>query len=115
MRSAVLAGAVILALNQLGVNTSVLNTLIAAAAFGAAAALAGIAIVGARSVAPDVAAGRNLQRRLVVGTHIRAGAVQGKIVDLGISHLELETEEGTLQVPYTLIAEQPILILESPT
>jgi uncharacterized membrane protein len=112
-RTGVFAGAVVLALGQLDVDTTTLNILIAAAAFGFAAALAGIAVVGARSVAPDVAAGRNLQRTLRVGSRIEAGAITGTISELGISHLVLDTAAGAMHVPYTLIAGQPLLIIEA--
>ncbi len=112
-RTAVFAGAVVLALGQLDVDTTTLNILIAAAAFGLAAALAGIAIVGARSVAPDVAAGRNLQRTLSVGSRIETGSITGTIAELGISHLVLDTGAGVMHMPYSLIAGQPLLIIEA--
>lgn len=111
VRSAVFAGAVILALSQIGVDTTILNILIAAVAFGVTGALAGIAVVGVRSVAPDVAAGRNLQRVLDVGTRIRVGAIEGVIAELQISHAVLETDDGRLLVPYSRIAPEPILTL----
>lgn len=111
VRVAVFAGAVILALSQVGVDTTVLNILIAAAAFGIAAALAGIVIVGVRSVAPDVAAGRNLQRVLDEGSRVRVAGIEGVVVELQISHAVLETEEGRLHVPYGSIAGEPILTL----
>ncbi len=111
-RMAVFAGAVVLALGQLDVDTTTLNILIAAAAFGFAAALAGITIVGAGSVAPDIAAGRNLQRTLRVGSRIESGSITGTIAELGISHLVLDTAGGAMHVPYRVIASHPLLIIE---
>ena len=106
----VFAGAVILALNELGVDTTVINIVIACFSFAAALALAGIAIVGGRNVAAHVAAGRSLQRVIGVGNRIRVGDIEGVVIDLQAAHIVLDTPEGKLAVPYALIMEQSILI-----
>ncbi len=113
VRTAVLAAAVVIALGQLDVDTTILDILVAATAFGTAAALAGIAVVGARAVAPDVAAGRNLQRTLRVGSRIETGSIAGTVSALGVSHLVVLTDQGQMHVPYTLVTSQPLLIVEA--
>ena len=55
VRTVVLAGSLILALSQVGVDTTVVKLLIAGVVFATAAVLAGISVVGGRQVAAHVA------------------------------------------------------------
>ena len=113
VRTAVFVGAIIFALSQLGVDTTVLNILIGGIAFGGAAGLAGIAIIGARSVAGHVAAGRSLQAALTLGAEIRVGELTGVVVETQIAHVVLETETGPVMVPYGTIIDDPIHLLSA--
>ncbi len=115
VRTGVLGGAAILALSQLGVDTTVLNILIAGLVFGIAAALAGIAVVGGRSVAGHVAAGRTLQPSLPLGAHVRIGGIVGEVVETQIAHVLLETDDGRVLVPYGAVLDEPIYLLDPPT
>lgn len=106
-RAVVVGGAGILALSQLGVDTTVLNILLGAMSFGICAALAGVAVVGGRTVSADLASGRALQSQLEVGDQIDAGDVSGAIVGLTPTHLLLEVDGRTVLVPYHWLAERP--------
>jgi hypothetical protein len=99
---AVMGGAGILALDQLGVDTTILRILIAAVAGGVSVAFAGIAIVGSRSVAADIAAGRVLQRWLS-GERVVSSVVSGRVVELGVTHVVIEDEQSGKHrlVPYS--------------
>ncbi len=110
VRTLVFGGAVILALNQLGVDTDVVEIIVAGLVFGVAAALAGIAIVGGRVVAAHVAAGRTLRHVVEVGATIRVGEISGVVADTSVAHLVLATDEGTLNVPYGAIIDLPLLV-----
>ena len=112
VRTAVFGGAVILALSQLGVDTTVLNILIAGLVFGLAAGLAGIAAVGSRSVAAHVAAGRALQPVLTVGSVVRFGDTECVVVEALIAHVALDTASGRVLVPYGSIIDEPIHLLD---
>ena len=79
VRTVVLAGSLILALSQVGVDTTVVNLLIAGVVFATATVLAGISVVCGRQVAAHVAAGRVLQRVIEVGMQIEAGDVAGVV------------------------------------
>ncbi len=114
VRTAVFGGAVILALNQLGVDTDVVEILVAGLVFGVAAALAGITIVGGRVVAAHVAAGRTLRHVVDIGATIRVGDITGVVVDTAAAHLVLATDEGTLSVPYGSIIDLPLLVTSPP-
>lgn len=114
VRTVVFGGAVVLALNQLGVDTDVVEILVAGLVFGLAAALAGIAIVGGRGVAAHVAAGRTLRHVVDIGATIRVGDISGVVKDTAVAHLVLTTDEGTLNVPYGSIIDLPVLVTSPP-
>jgi small-conductance mechanosensitive channel len=93
-RIAVISAAAVLALTQLGVDTTILNILVAAVAFGATLALAGIAITGGRHVAQAVAAGRTLSPHLRLGDRITIGDQTGTLEQLTATHAVLTVDTG---------------------
>ena len=99
VRTVVLAGSLILALSQVGVDTTVVNLLIAGVVFATATVLAGISVVGGRQVAAHVAAGRVLQRVIEVGMQIEAGDVAGVVAELRVAHVLVDTDDGRILVP----------------
>lgn len=110
VRATVLAGASILALNQIGVDTTVVDLLIAAVVFAVAAIFGGLSILGGRKTAEHVAAGRALGQVLEVGATVECGEVAGVIVELLPVHLVIENERGRLLVPYGAVADSVMLI-----
>jgi hypothetical protein len=115
VRTAIFVGAGILAMDQIGVDTTILQILIAAAAGGAAAALAGIVVVGSRTVASDIAAGRVLQQWLADAT-IRTTDVSGTVTELGVTHVVVEDDSGGRRlVPYSRLVDQVIELVEPAT
>ena len=113
VRTVVLAGSLILALSQVGVDTTVVNLLIAGVVFATATVLAGISVVGGRQVAAHVAAGRVLQRVIEVGMQIEAGDVAGVVAELRVAHVLVDTDDGRLLVPYGILMDKPIRIPET--
>ena len=113
VRTVVLAGSLILALSQVGVDTTVVNLLIAGVVFATATVLAGISVVGGRQVAAHVAAGRVLQRVIEVGMQIEAGDVVGVVAELRVAHALVDTDDGRLLVPYGILMDKPIRIPET--
>ena len=113
VRTVVLAGSLILALSQVGVDTTVVNLLIAGVVFATAAVLAGISVVGGRQVAAHVAAGRVLQRVIEVGMQIEVGDVAGVVAELRVAHVLVDTDDGRILVPYGILMDKPIRIPET--
>lgn len=91
-RAAVLAAASVLALTQLGVDTTILNILVAAVAFGVALALAGIAVTGGRDIARSVAAGKAISEHLRLGDRITIGEHTGTLEQLTATHAIIATD-----------------------
>lgn len=93
-KTAIIAGAVVLALTQLGVNTTILDILVAALALGVAVALAGIAIVGGRDTARSVAAGKSLSEHLEIGARISCHGHTGTVERLTATHAVVASANG---------------------
>ena len=90
----VYAVAIVLALSQLGVDTTILSILAGAAAFGAAGAFALLIGLGGRELGGELAAGRYLQRLVRVGDIVDVDGLRGRIVALHPASVELSTEDG---------------------
>ncbi len=97
-----MGAAIVLALNQLGVDTTILTMTIAAILLSAGASFALLIGLGCREVAGEVAAGRYLRRILKAGDAVNTGSLQGVVLELHPASLELETETSArLQIPYS--------------
>ncbi len=110
VRFAIVTAAMILAAAQLGVDTAVINIAVAALLFGVAASLALLTGLGGRQVAGEVAAGRVWRRSLEPGDHIRASNVagvdvDGVVVDIHPTAIEVEGSDATLFVPNSKLME----------
>ena len=120
VRFAILSAAIILAAAQLGVDTTVINIAVAALLFGVAASLALLTGLGGRQVAGEVAAGRVWRRSLEPGDHIRASNVSGVdvdgvVVDIHPTAIEVEGADATLFVPNSKLLETVVERKRRPT
>jgi MFS family permease len=101
-RFAVMGAAVILALGQLGVNTTILTLAIAALLFGVSIAFALLVGLGGRDVAREIAAGRYVRRVLDVGDALNSGEFRGVVRGVHPATVELELPNSAqIHVPYT--------------
>jgi Mechanosensitive ion channel len=101
VRSAVMAVITILAVSQLGVNTTVIDTIVTATVFGIAAALVLLIGLGGRNVANEVASGRYVRKLIRVGDRISCGEITGTVT--AVHGVTTELEDGTgavLHVPH---------------
>lgn len=104
LRVAIFVAVTLLALGQLGVDTTILTIGAAALLFGVAAAFALLIGLGGRDLAKEVAAGRYLRRLVRPGDHIETGRLQGRITALHPATTELDTgPPGTVHVPNSLL------------
>ena len=106
LRGTILFAGVLIAANQIGVDTTILTLAAGAVFFGAAASVALIASNGSRQVSAEVAAGRSMRRLVDIGDHIDTGTTAGKVVELHGVSVEVETSEGRrVLMPYTRLLE----------
>ncbi len=99
VRTTVTAAAVVIAIDQLGVDTTLLQIIGAAVVFGLAAASSLLVGLGGRDMAAEVAAGRYLARVVRPGDHIEvvmAGeAVTGRVAGLHPATIEVALADGS--------------------
>lgn len=120
-RYAILGGGAIIAAGQTGIDTAVVNIAVAALLFGVALSLSLLIGLGGRQVASELAAGRAWRDGLRRGDRVRAairgasvaGAsgdaiVEGTIVDLHPTSVEIDSVGTTLFVPNSRLLESVV-------
>ena len=85
----------VLALSQLGVETTILSIMVAGVVFAGALAFALLVGLGGRELGGELAAGRYLHRLVRVGDEIEVGSTAGRIVALHPASIELALADGT--------------------
>ena len=93
-RTTIICLAVLLAVRQLGFDTTVINLAVAAVFFGIAGALMLLVALGGREVATEVASSRALRRLVDVGDRVRIGATTGTVVAVHPTAVELLDDGG---------------------
>lgn len=112
---AVLLGGAVLAVSQLGIDTTIVTILVAALAFGVSLAAALVVGLGGRRVASEVAAGRAMRDLLAPGSGVAGKGIEGTVVALGRVGVQLETQSGTIvHVPYERLLDDAIEITPAP-
>lgn len=103
--------AVVLALSQLGVDTTILQVAIGAVLFGGAAAFALLIGLGGREVSGNLAAGRYLQRLIRIGDRIESGDVSGVVVGIHPATLQIELDDGrSVHLPHARVLDSAPVI-----
>lgn len=99
VRTIVTAAAIVIGLDQLGVDTTLLQIIGAALVFGLSAAAALLVGLGGRDMAAEVAAGRYLARALRLGDSIEVviggDTVRGHVVGLHPATVEVALTDGS--------------------
>ncbi len=96
--------AALLAVRQLGIDTTVINLGVAAIFFGASASLTLLIGLGGRTVATEVASTRALRRLLSVGDTLTleasaaGGSIGGEVIAIHPTSVEVVTESGDVQL-----------------
>lgn len=101
VRFLVYSVALVLALSQLGVETTILSIIAAAVVFGLAGAFALLVGLGGRDLGAELAIGRYLHRLLQVGDDIEIDGLAGRIVTIHPASVELAVGDETVHVPNT--------------
>jgi hypothetical protein len=85
----------VLALRQLGIDTTILNIAIGAMLFGLAAAFALLVGFGGRELGRELVTGRYLPRMMRVGDDVEIGEVSGTIVAMHPASIEVMAADGS--------------------
>ena len=114
-KAVVMSAAGILAVSQLGINTTIINLAVAALLFSVGATVTLLVGLGGRDVAQQVGAGRYIQRILQPGQHITVADISGDVVALHAATVEVRTATGsTVHIPHVKILQSPVEIVVDP-
>lgn len=110
-RAVVYVVGVVLALSQLGVETTVLTMIVGAGAFGAAGAFALLVGLGGQEMGGELAAGRNLQRLVRIGDQITVDGLSGRVAELHPTSIELTLRDGdSLHLANTRLSRGDLIV-----
>ncbi|MEJ2179584.1 MAG: mechanosensitive ion channel, partial [Gammaproteobacteria bacterium] len=108
----ILFTAIVIGVNQIGIDVAFL-TMTAGIVLGSM--LGGLALafgLGARVHVSNIIAANQLRPIYQVGDKVRVGDIEGRIIEITISRLIIETETGIVDVPAKLFDEQITAITE---
>jgi hypothetical protein len=115
VKAAIMGTAVILAVGQLGVNTTIINLAVAALVFSIGATITLLIGLGGRDVARQVGAGRYVQRVIKPGQRLRIGDVSGIVTAVHAASVEIDLGGGrSAHLPHAAIIES-IVEVDHPT
>jgi hypothetical protein len=101
----------VLAVAQLGINTTIIDLLLAAVSFGLAAASALLIGLGGRDVARQIAAGRAVRGLVHVGDLVTIGEITGSVVQVRAALVEIQESNGDrVHVPLARLLESGVRV-----
>lgn len=106
---------IILALEQLGVETTLLITATMALIGATALALALAFGIGSRDLARNIMAGFHAKDAFALGQHVRLRGYSGQLVNIGPVKSVLETEAGLVSLPNFALIEEDVTIVPDHT
>ena len=105
----VLGLAVLMAADQLGVQTGVLQTMLFILLLVAGTAVALAVGLGGRALAGNVIAGRYVDDRFTVGEQIEVEDWKGTIVEVGLASVTIADSQGELiEIPHGYLLTRPV-------
>ena len=111
VKTLIVGMAALLAVSQIGVDTTVINLGVAAIFFAAAASFSLLVGLGGRDVATEVASTRALRRLLKIGDVVEVDGNQGRIAAVHPTAVEISTDDGaTIYVPSSSFTSSTITI-----
>lgn len=112
VRYALLGFILILALQQLGIQTDLLTAAAVALVAALALALALAFGLGSRELARNIMAGFHAKESFEVGQNVRVRGYSGRLVSIGSVTTKLETESGVVSLPNFILTDEEVTILK---
>jgi hypothetical protein len=110
-QSGVFLIALVIGLEQIGINVSFLTTLLAIVVGGFSISLAFAFGFGAREFVANLIAARHAQNALQVGNFIRIGEAEGKLIEMTATGLVLQSETGRTLIPAKMVQSQTVFVI----
>ena len=111
VQAAILATALVIGINQVGIDVTLLIALIAIIVGALMGSLALAFALGARTLVSNLIGAHYLQQQFQPGQQARIGGVTGEILELTPMSVILATEEGRLVVPAKTFGEETTALL----
>lgn len=111
VQAAILVMALVLGINQIGVDVTLLVALIAILAAAITGALALAFALGARSFVSNLIAAHYLQQHYAPGQRAIIGEIEGDIIELTPISVVLATAKGRVTIPAKVFNDQPTTLL----
>lgn len=108
----ILFTAIVLGIDQIGIDIMFLSVV---AGIILSAMLGGIALafgLGARTHVSNIIAANQLRQIYQVGDQVRIGDIEGRVMEITVSRVILETELGSADVPARIFDKQVTIIVE---
>ena len=108
----IMVTAIIIGIDQIGIDIAFLTVvagIILASMLGSIALAFGL---GARTHVSNIIAANQLRNFYRVGDTVQIGDIEGKIIDISLSRVIIETETGSVDVPAKLFDEEVTIITE---
>jgi len=108
----ILLTAIVLGIDQIGINIMFLSVIAGIALSSLLGALALAFGLGAQHHVSNIISANQLRQVYQVGDLVRVGDVEGRIVDIMVSRVIIETETGSVDVPARIFDEKVTTIIE---
>ncbi|HKJ95573.1 MAG TPA: mechanosensitive ion channel domain-containing protein, partial [Gammaproteobacteria bacterium] len=106
----VVATAIVIGADQVGIDVTFL-IILAAIMLGSIAGAVAVALgLGARTFVSNLIGAHYLRKAYRIGQQVRMGGVEGRILELSMTGVILETEDGRVTVPAKLFHEEPVIL-----
>lgn len=110
-QAAIFLAAIVIGLDQVGIDITFLTTVFAIVVGGLLLSLALAFGLGATSFVGNLLGAQQLQRLLEPGQTVRIHGVEGQVIEFTPTSVILATDEGRLSVPAKLFQEEATLIV----
>lgn len=107
----ILAGAVLVGADQMGVKVTFLAIFVGAVAVAVAGGAVIAISLGARQHVANLIGAQQLRQNFAPGETIRIGEIEGRILEINSQGVLLESEQGRVSVPGHLFSAQPVVLL----
>jgi small-conductance mechanosensitive channel len=112
-RYTLLIFAIILALDQLGIQTDLLIIAASALVIAITLALALAFGFGSRELARNIMSGYHARESYKLGQQLRVRSHSGRLVRIGSVKTEIQTETGLVSLPNSVLTEEEVIVLET--
>ncbi|MGA7802962.1 MAG: mechanosensitive ion channel domain-containing protein [Gammaproteobacteria bacterium] len=110
VQGSVLATAIVIGADQVGVDVTFL-IILAAIMVGSIAGAVAVALgLGARTFVSNLIGAHYLRQSCRIGQQVRIGGFEGRILELSMTGVILETEDGRVTVPAKVFHEEPVIL-----